>query len=80
MTENAPGWKPLADRREQFLEAISSYSEDRWAAGWLLGIEEQVRVEAGLWLRDGGGLRGLAVGLPRGEGLGPADQRRSARC
>lgn len=35
--------------RKQFIELISAYSEDRWAAGWFGGIEEDIRKEGGIW-------------------------------
>lgn len=71
MAENAPGWKPLAERREQFLEAISGYSEDRWAAGWLIGIEDQVRAEAGLWIVMAAACEGWPLGYRAEQGWDP---------
>lgn len=41
---------PAIERmREQFLDMISWYSEDRWCAGWMSGIEEDVRRIGGIW-------------------------------
>lgn len=71
MTENAPGYKPLADRREQFLEAISGFSEDHWAAGWLDGIEEQVRAEGGLWVVMAAACQGWPSGYRAEHGWDP---------
>jgi hypothetical protein len=39
----------LARKRDQFCDMISNYSEDRWCAGWLDGVERAIREEGGLW-------------------------------
>lgn len=52
----------LDQMREFFLEAISAYSEDHYCAGWLSGIEEQIRANGGPWLI----LAYYAGGWPKG--------------
>jgi hypothetical protein len=39
----------LAQLRERLLDLISATSEDRWAAGWMSGIERDLYSEGGLW-------------------------------
>jgi len=36
--------------RRRFLGFISNESEARWAAGWMMGIEDTLRSEQGIWL------------------------------
>lgn len=36
--------------RAQFLDLISAYSEDTWAAGWEAGVEKTIRRDQGIWL------------------------------
>lgn len=52
---------PQQDMRRAFVDAISAYSEDQWAAGWLNGVEEKVRRQGGTWTV----LAFLAGGWPR---------------
>lgn len=40
----------LERKRAQFLDMISAYSQDHWAAGWMDGIENDIRSEGGLWV------------------------------
>lgn len=47
--------------REILLQAIVAESEDRWAAGWMDGIEEELYREGGKW--EG---IGRLVGWPKG--------------
>lgn len=35
--------------RQVLTDAISVYSEDRYAAGWSMGIEKKIRREGGTW-------------------------------
>ncbi len=52
--------------RERMLEAISEYSEDRWAAGWMNGIEREVRAIGGGWTLMAAACGGWPIGY-RGE-------------
>lgn len=35
--------------RQWLVDAIGRYSEEKWAAGWMMGIEDEVRREGGIW-------------------------------
>ncbi len=48
--------------RRIFCLAVSGYSEERWCAGWLIGIEDVLRREGGGWTV----LARLAGGWPQG--------------
>lgn len=73
---------PVDVLRDQFLEAISGYSEDRWAAGWLYGIEKQVRAEGGLWLLMAAACGGWPTGYRAEHGWEPLNEAemRTARA
>lgn len=68
------GYAALDVRREQMLEAISGYSEDRWAAGWLNGIETQIRKIGGLWLVMAAACSGWPVGYRAEHGWEPLNE------
>lgn len=61
MTEPSPT-PTTDDLRRIFCTAISGCSEDRWCAGWLIGIEDVIRREGGGWTV----LARLAGGWPQG--------------
>lgn len=72
---------PSADveaMRAQFLGLISAYSEERWCAGWMDGIEESVRKDGGLWLFMAAACGGWPIGYRAEGGWAPlpeADRR-----
>jgi hypothetical protein len=43
-----PGWD-LADIRRHVADTFSAESEERYAAGWMAGITEELRREGGYW-------------------------------
>ena len=51
----------LAALRTSMLALISATSEDRWCAGWMGGIEEELYAEGGIWE-----ILGREVGWPNG--------------
>ena len=57
--------------RFQFCDAISGVSEERWSAGWHIGIVEQLRREGGLWLRMAHAAGGWPVGYRGEDGWDP---------
>ena len=44
------GETPVEQLRAQFVALLSAWSEQRWAAGWHSGIEDEARRVGGLWL------------------------------
>lgn len=48
--------------RSMFITSISEYSEDMWCAGWMSGVEHDIRREGGIFLV----MAFLAGGWPRG--------------
>lgn len=52
---------PTRSMRQVFADAIRAYSEDIFAAGWLVDIEKKVRTKGGVWTV----LAFLAAGWPR---------------
>lgn len=71
MEEGAMTEDELAQVREWFVDAISNYSEERWCAGWLIGIEEIIREEGGPWLWPAGLARGWPLGYRGEDGWDP---------
>lgn len=49
-SNQSPGNELIELARAQFVEAISEYSEDRWCAGWMRGVENDVREIGGRFL------------------------------
>jgi hypothetical protein len=56
-------------------EAISAYSEDRWAAGWLNGIEKELRAAGGLWIVMAAACGGWPIGYEAEHGWQPLTER-----
>jgi hypothetical protein len=48
--------------REQMIRMIGAYSEENWAVGWLEGIDQQIRLEGGLWIA----MAAVCGGWPQG--------------
>ncbi len=69
--EDVPGYVTRDLRRRQMLEAISGYSEDHWAAGWLTGIEQEVRALGGLWILMAAACGGWPLGYEAEHGWEP---------
>lgn len=69
--DDPPGYMTRDLRRQQMLEAISGYSEDHWAAGWLDGIEKEVRELGGLWIVMAAACGGWPVGYEAEHGWDP---------
>lgn len=69
--DDVPGYVTRDLRRQQMLEAISGYSEDHWAAGWLNGIERQVRERGGLWIVMAAACGGWPLGYEAEHGWEP---------
>lgn len=47
--------------REELLDLLSSWSEDRWAAGWVNGIDKEAHGVGGVWE-----VVGRVIGWPLG--------------
>lgn len=65
------GYATVDVRRRQLLDAISGYSEDHWAAGWLNGIEIEVRKLGGLWIVMAAACQGWPLGYEAENGWDP---------
>lgn len=52
----------IEELREQMVDLISEYSEGHWAAGWMSGIEDEIRRAGGVWLV----MAGVCGGWPQG--------------
>lgn len=53
---------PRAELRAQMLDLISAYSQQGWAASWIIGIEEIIRRDGGIWLA----MAAVCGGWPKG--------------
>lgn len=51
-----------AEVRARFIDSISEYSEQNWCAGWMTGIEKEIRTKGGAWIL----LAFLSGGWPSG--------------
>lgn len=61
----------LVALREQFVELISAYSEDRWAASWMSGIEAEIRTIGGAWIVQALVCGGWPIGYRGEDGWAP---------
>jgi len=59
----------LSRMRRQLLDVMSGWSEDHYAAGWLIGLEWRLVREGGVWE-----LLGRHLGWPVGGPDGPAHE------
>lgn len=68
---SASGTNLVETARAQFLDAISDYSEDRWCAGWMIGIENDVRELGGRFLLMAFAADGWPIGYRAEHGWDP---------
>lgn len=73
MTDERVAAEPwsLESRQSWFLDLISAYSEDRWAASWLTGIDQQIREAGGPWIALAADCGGWPVGYLAEGGWAP---------
>lgn len=65
--------------RSQFLDMISDYSESTWCAGWMDGVENEVREIGGTWVAIAAACGGWPIGYRAidgwTDGLSPEEYR-----
>lgn len=78
-THNAESAAAREVMREHFLDLISAYSEDMWCAGWMSGIEQEIRRQQGVWLPMAVACGGWPKGYRAEDGWDPlTDEERAA--
>lgn len=60
--ESDPPQGSLEQQRDALIEAMGGVSEERWSAGWLIGLERRLYNEGGIWE-----IIGRAIGWPTGK-------------
>ncbi len=63
-----------ASLRDAFCELISAYSEDRWCAGWMTGVEKTIREQGGIWIGIAYICGGWPIGYRGEDGWDPLTQ------
>lgn len=68
--EYTPEQAELEKRRAQFCDMISGWSEDHYAAGWIIGVVGMVKKEGGLWAVLAEACGGWPIGYRGEDGWG----------